>query len=186
MWHRDSASVPLSVLQKNTIRKPCETTNSEIFVKNIWRIRKNFLPLRCPFWMLKALWDGWPSVSNGLRVIAGGLDTYIQRRFLNALGLTSWESRKFKLIVKDKATGTPLRGVVIATAYPWLYTIFTSAWGFQRCSVGQSGQCESLQDVDRAQNWLHVFRVYAEPETVYGREWSMYRLKEFFRGKGNW
>ena len=37
------------------------------------------------------------------------------------------------------------------------FILYTSAWGFQRCSVGLSGQCRSLQDVDRVQNWLHVF-----------------------------
>ena len=37
---------------------------------------------------------------------------------------------------------------------------YTSAWGFQRCSVRLLGRCESLQSVDRAQNWLHVFRMY--------------------------
>ena len=88
-------------------------------------------------------------------VITGGRDTYIQRRFLNALGLTSWESRKLKLLVKTKATGTPLSGVHCIHQWWWLYN-YTSAWGFQRCSVGQAGQYESFQDVDRAQNWLHV------------------------------
>ena len=48
--------------------------------------------------------------------------------------------------------------------------IYTLAWGFQRCSVQLQGQCESLNTWDWAQNWLHVFRVYAIPETTNGRE----------------
>ena len=35
--------------------------------------------------------------------------------------------------------------------------IFTSAWGFQRCSFRQSGQCEGLYTVERVTDWLHVF-----------------------------
>lgn len=60
------------------------------------------------------------------------------------------ESRKFKLIVKNKATGT-LHGMIICNPN-WLFLvmvilgciIYSSAWGFQRCSFRQSGQCESL------------------------------------------
>ena len=71
-----------------------------------------------------------------------------------------------KLSVKNKATGTPLEVLLL---YPstWWVMIYTLAWGFQRCSVRLTGRCESLQSVDRAQNWLHVFRVYAiEPITA--------------------
>jgi hypothetical protein len=35
--------------------------------------------------------------------------------------------------------------------------IYTSAWGFRRCSVLTDGQCEGLYIVDRAKDWLHVF-----------------------------
>ena len=93
------------------------------------------------------------------RVITGGRDTYILKAFSERFGFDVLESRKFKLSVKSKATGTPLEVLLL---YPstWWAMIYTLAWGFQRCSVRLSGQCESLQDVDRAQNWLHVFRVY--------------------------
>ena len=57
--------------------------------------------------------------------------------------------------------------------------IYTSAWGFQRCSVRLLGRCESLQSVDRAQNWLHVFSVYAKPETINSR-------KGAHRHRNNW
>ena len=83
------------------------------FSKN-WCVTINLLHLQCPFWMLKVLWGRWPMVSNELWVVAGGRDTYIQRRFLNALGLTLWESRKFKLVVKKKqSNGNAPWGVII-------------------------------------------------------------------------
>lgn len=65
------------------------------------------------------------------------------------------ELRNFKLLVKDKATGTPRQGV--------LYTLISScrfmrlvlmrftaymAWGFQRCSFRLTGQCEGLNTWD--------------------------------------
>ena len=74
------------------------------------------------------------------------------------------ESRKFKLIVKNKATGT-LHGMIICNPH-WLFLviviswgciIYSSAWGFQRCSFRLTGQCESLSIVERASDWLHVF-----------------------------
>ena len=88
------------------------------------------------------------------------------KAFSERFGFDVLESRKFKLSVKNKATGTPLEVLLL---YPstWWAMIYTSAWGFQRCSVRQIGRCESLNTWDRAQNWLHVFRVYAiEPITV--------------------
>ena len=45
--------------------------------------------------------------------------------------------------------------------------IYSSAWGFQRCSFRQSGQCEGLYSVERASDWLHVFCVYVR-ELTYG------------------
>ena len=44
-----------------------------------------------------------------------GGNAYIQKALLNALVLTIQESRKFKQLVKDKATGTP-QGCFICTA----------------------------------------------------------------------
>ena len=82
--------------------------------------------------MLKALW-----------VITGGWGTYILKAFSERFGFDVLESRKFKLSVKIKATGTPLE---VSLLYPfgWWAMIYTSAWGFQRCSVRQIGRCESL------------------------------------------
>jgi len=79
-----------------------------------------------------------------------------KRRNCNALVLTIEESRKFKLLVKNKATGTP-HGMYIYNPY-WLlsveqksigYIIYSSAWGFRRCSFRLTGQCESLSIVER-------------------------------------
>jgi len=94
-------------------------------------------------------------VSNALWVIAGGRDTYILKAFSERFGFDVLESRKFRLSVKTKQRECPC-GVIL---YPscWWAMIYTSAWGFQHCSVRQIGRCESLNTWDRAQNWLHVF-----------------------------
>lgn len=92
-------------------------------------------------------------------VIAGGRDTYILKAFSERFVFDVLESRKFRLSVKTKQRECPC-GVIL---YPscWWVMIYTSAWGFQRCSVRQIGRCESLNTWDRAQNWLHVFCVCA-------------------------
>ena len=70
-------------------------------------------------------------------------------------------------IVKDKATGTPYGMYIIypcrcMAETPWLAgdCIFTSAWGFQRCSFRQSGQCEGLNSVERAAGLAPRFYMY--------------------------
>ena len=66
-------------------------------------------------------------------------------------GFDALESRKFKQLVKNKATGTS-HGMFIYVPnwslqiedHSWGYCIYSSAWGFRRCSFRQSGQCEGL------------------------------------------
>lgn len=96
---------------------------------------------------------------------SGGIHIH-KKALLDALVLTIQESRKFKQLVKNKATGTP-QGCFICTARSVPYCIIrervdyiqTSAWGFRRCSFRQTGQCESLYSVERVTDWLHVFCV---------------------------
>ena len=81
---------------------------------------------------------------------SGGIHIH-KKALLDALVLTIQESRKFKQLVKNKATGTP-QGCFICTARSVPYCIIrervdyiqTSAWGFRRCSFRLTGQCESL------------------------------------------
>ena len=57
-------------------------------------------------------------------VITGRWDTYIQKAFSERFGFDVLESRKFKLVVKTKATGTPLGGVIIVPIYMVGYGIY--------------------------------------------------------------
>ena len=75
------------------------------------------------------------------------------------------ESRKFKQLVKNKATGTS-HGMFIYSPHwifaflvivLWVCFIYSSAWGFQRCSFRLTGQCESLTMWNEHQDWLHAF-----------------------------
>ena len=77
------------------------------------------------------------------------------------------ESRKFKQLVKNKATGTS-HGMFIYSPHwifaflvivLWVCFIYSSAWGFQRCSFRLTGQCESLTMWNEHQDWLHAFFV---------------------------
>ena len=60
---------------------------------------------------------------------------YILKAFSERFGFDVLESRKFKLSVKNKATGTPLEDVEVMFALNRHSIINTSTWGFQRCSV---------------------------------------------------
>lgn len=55
-----------------------------------------------------------PRVESGARYI------YIKKAYLSALVLTVHELRNFKLLVKNKATGTPLRMFIYALIGSWL------------------------------------------------------------------
>ena len=67
---------------------------------------------------------------------------HIKRRFLNALVLTCWNLANSNYLSKTKQRERPL-GVVSAHII-LMCCLYTSAWGFQRCSVRQIGRCESL------------------------------------------
>ena len=72
-----------------------------------------------------------------------------------------------KAVRQKQGNGNASWRCSICTHYYIVWQLHTSAWGFQHCSVGQLGRCESLQSVDRAENWLRVFLcMLNEPETV--------------------
>lgn len=72
------------------------------------------------------------------------IGTYILKAFSGRFGFNVLESRKFKLSVKNKATRTPLSGVVNTNPLLVGLCIYIP-WGFRCCSViRQIGQCESL------------------------------------------
>lgn len=109
------------------------------------------------FYLCKCTAECWKPYGWQLR-----WDTYI----LEGVIWTLWFWRCKNLansnwLSKTKQRERPLRGVIIRAFPCYIYNkvafIYASAWGFQRCSVWQSGQCESLYIVDRAQNWLHVW-----------------------------
>jgi len=59
------------------------------------------------------------------------------KAFSGRFGFDVLELRNFKLSVKNKAAGTPHVMIIHSC-------IYHSAWGFQRCSVRLTGQCEGL------------------------------------------
>ena len=80
--------------------------------------------------------------------------------------LTIRELRNFNCLSRTRQWGR-LTGCIIYSPL-WLRTylcslvgrvnyILTSAWGFRHCSFRQTGQCEGLRIVERAEDWLHVF-----------------------------
>ena len=82
--------------------------------------------------------------------------TYYIKGVTVRFGFDVLELRKFKQIVKNKATGTPYGMFIYITLLADILRpikviiIYSSAWGFRRCSFRQSGQCEGLYTVERA------------------------------------
>ena len=74
----------------------------------------------------------------------------LTKAFSGRFGFDSLELRKLKRSVKNKATGTPHVMIIH-------FRIYHLAWGFQRCSLRLTGQCEGLNEWNGHQNWLHVF-----------------------------
>ena len=107
---------------------------------------------------------------------AGGMFSYI-KAFTGALVLTIRESRKFTKVCQGQGNGNAPRdvnaqlalcpvGFILSKAgrhVGYMY-ILTSAWGFQRCSFRQTGQCESLRIVERATGTASRFFV-CKPNT---------------------
>lgn len=96
-----------------------------------------------------------------------GIDIYTYKALLT---LWFWRSKNLAnslRIVNNKATETPHGMYCIQpslascdfcrSSLKWGYYIFTSTWGFQRCSFRQFGQCESLYCVERVTVWLHAW-----------------------------
>ena len=74
------------------------------------------------------------------------------------------ESRKFKLLVKTKATGTPLRGVIIVPICMVGYGIYIGV-GLSALLGSTSRAMREPQHVDRASGLAPRFCLYAKPKT---------------------
>ena len=91
-----------------------------------------------------------------------------KRRYWTLWFWRIWTSQ-LQLSVKNKATRTshgmfyiqPSLGICLSLAiFLWRCFIYSSAWGFQRCSFRQIGAMRRPRYVERASDWLHVFFVY--------------------------
>jgi len=92
---------------------------------------------------------------------------YIKRRNCT---LWFWRHKNFATsddLLKTKQRGRPVGCIyIVSWTFPMAVCcgevfghigIYTSSWGFRRCSFRQIGQCEGLYDVKRVTSWLHVF-----------------------------
>ena len=89
-----------------------------------------------------------------LKALLGrGGQTHIYKKGVTVrFGFDGLRTSQLQQYVKNKATGTPRMGVlyIYLNVYGILchdirrIYIFTSAWGFQRCSFRHTGQCEGL------------------------------------------
>lgn len=66
--------------------------------------------------------------------------------FCNALVLTLWNLANSQTGCQRQSNGNAPWDDYI----PLVKVIYSSTWGFQRCSFRQSGQCESLKEWNRA------------------------------------
>ena len=95
-----------------------------------------------------------------------GIDTYIHKGVPLRFGFDSIRTSQLQIPVKNKATGTPLRCIVrphwlLVSRMPCADVGSTyTAWGFQRCSFRQEGQCEGLYRVERVTGLAPRFFVY--------------------------
>lgn len=87
-------------------------------------------------------------------------DTYIIKAFSGRFGFDILRISQIHLFVKNKATGTPLKGVDNTFLCQKGLVFIHQRGAFSVARLDEQGKCESLQNVDRARNWLHVFYVY--------------------------
>ena len=93
---------------------------------------------------------------KALGVIAWQWGTYILKAFSGRFGFDILRISQIRTERHKPRQRERPWCVIIVPITRW-DMVYTSAWGFQRCSVWRTGQCESLQDVDRVQNWLHAW-----------------------------
>ena len=128
MYFFTNSTIIFSIFIKSPI-------NLVLFTKKIWLFQLVFLLLQLSSRCNTILW--WASMR-----------TYIQQALSDALVLTCQNFANSQLLVKNKATTTP-HGVYyiqpsLASDTSVFVTmrvtyIFTSAWGFDRCSFRQEG-----------------------------------------------
>ena len=88
--------------------------------------------------------------------------TIEELRNLYGLSKTKQRERPMRCVIYTFSKGIDTyRGQTLRDYY-----ILTSAWGFQRCSFRQSGQCEGLSIVERATGLAPRFFVYIHPTNI--------------------
>ncbi len=89
-----------------------------------------------------------------------------RRRFLNALVLTCWNLANSNYLSKTKQRERPLEVYYVMTITIDGIIIYTSAWGFQRCSFRQIGRCESLNTWNGHRTGSTFFVCMGKPKTM--------------------
>ena len=125
-----------------------QSENQEKKFKNLLTKEKNSYICIVPPWS-EGSWKYAPLKGAPFMCCHQRWDTYIKRRFLDALVLTSWESRKFNVRQKQGNGNAPwCVDIQPSSIYNIGGCFICIAWGFLCCSVRRTGQCESLQDVE--------------------------------------
>ena len=94
-----------------------------------------------------------------------GMHTYL-RRFLNALVLTCWNLANSNCLSKTKQRERPLGCITLCPSFIGGTIIYTSSWGFQRCSFRQIGRCESLNTWNEHRTGSTFFVCMGESKTL--------------------
>ena len=95
--------------------------------------------------------DIFPIFASALTTFGGFKQNILTKAFSGRFGFDLLELRDFQTDCQKQSNGNAPCDVYIHLLYTHL------AWGFQRCSFRQSGQCEGLNRWNGHQNWLHVF-----------------------------
>ena len=90
----------------------------------VWRVQIKSLFLQCSFWMLKAHWDRWPTVSNvslGNHRRAGHIHT---KAFSERFGFDALRISQIQTICQKQSNGNAPWGVVIVSIAMMDYDIY--------------------------------------------------------------
>ena len=99
----------------------------------------------------------WKPLGDHLR-----WDTYILKAFSGRFGFDALRISQIQTDCQNQSNGNaPWRCSINGILYNNVSSYIHPRGAFSVARFRLSGQCESLQNVDRAQNWLHVFCLYA-------------------------
>lgn len=96
--------------------------------------------------------------------------TYIHKGVTVRFGFDAIRTSQLPNVCQEQSNGDApwdvsyIQSLLAHSILQWVnrwYYILTSAWGFQRCSFRQTGQCEGLNSVERATDWLRAFCIYS-------------------------